>query len=199
MKKIIVPAEHYNITNDNRILIPFISFEKIGFMDRSGEVVVEPKYISYHGEFNTEDSLVIVAENHLHGYERKNSAPAVYCRPKYGLINSNGELVVEIKYLLMSAPRGGSRLYAVQNMHYQYGAIDEHGNEVIPFGKYSFLDTFYKGRSRVKIYDNEAQKDRWGIIDEEGCVVEPLVHDYISNFVDKDCVWITEYAERSPE
>ena len=198
MRNIIVPAEQYDITADSRVLIPFILYEKIGFMDKIGNVVVEPKYIAYHGEFDTKDSLVIVALNHLHGYERKSSAPAVYCRPKYGLMNSKGELVVEIKYLLMSAPRGGSRLYAVQNMDYKYGAIDEHGNEVIPFGKYSFLDTFYKGRSRVKIYDKEAQKDRWGIIDEDGQIVEPLIHDRISNFVDKDDVWFEEFGDRKP-
>ena len=194
MKNIIVPAEQYDFTGDSRILIPFIEFEKIGFMDKVGTVVVKPEYTAYHGEFDTEDSLVIVALNHLHGYERKTSAPAVYCRPKYGLLNSKGELVVEIKYLLMSAPKGGSRLYAVQNMDYQYGAIDEHGNEVIPFGKYSFLDTFYKGHSRVKIYDKEAQKDRWGIIDEKDQVIEPLIHDRISNFVDKEDVWFEEYG-----
>ena len=198
MRKILVPADHYDFTGDSRILIPFIAFEKIGFVDRQGKVVIEPKYVAYHGEFYTEDSLVIVALNHLHGYERKNSAPAVYCRPKYGLMNSKGEIVVEIKYLKMSAPKGGSRLYAVQNMDYKYGAIDEHGNEVIPFGKYSLVDTFYKGRSRVKIYDHEAQKDRWGIIDEDGQVVEPLIHDNIGNFVEKDYVWIEEYGDRRP-
>lgn len=198
MKKIIVPAEQYDFTRDSRILIPFVISEKVGFMNPLGEIVVEPKYIGYRGEFDTEDSLVIVAQNHLYANERKTAGPVAYCRPKYGLMNSRGEEVVEVKYFSLSAPMGGSRLYKALNMESQYGAIDELGNEVIPFGKYAYVGTFNRGRAIVKVYDFEEKKEKWGVIDEEGHEVKPPIYDHIRNFVNQDALWWQEFGEQRP-
>lgn len=186
MMKIIVPSAQYDIKADNRILIPFIEFDKIGFVDQNANVVVKAKYSCYEGEMLDEGSLIIVAENYLHGYERKNSAPAVYCKPIYGLMNSKGEEVVELKYFRLFAPKNGSSLYAAQNMEYQSGAIDEFGNEVIPFGKYHYVDQFYNGHARITVYDEASSREKWGMINESGNVIIPPIYDSLSTYVGRE-------------
>lgn len=37
--KVLVPANQYDFNNDKRLLIPFTSGEKIGFVNRAGEII----------------------------------------------------------------------------------------------------------------------------------------------------------------
>lgn len=39
--KILVPASSFKLESESRLLIPFTSFDKIGFMNKQGEVVVK--------------------------------------------------------------------------------------------------------------------------------------------------------------
>lgn len=40
--KFLVLASSYNMQDDNRLLIPFTSGDKIGFVDKEGAIVVKP-------------------------------------------------------------------------------------------------------------------------------------------------------------
>lgn len=42
--KVLVPASSYDMSKDARLLLPITSGAKIGFINRDGDIVVEPKY-----------------------------------------------------------------------------------------------------------------------------------------------------------
>ncbi len=75
----------------------------------------------------------------------------------------------------------------------KWSVVDRHNNEVVPSGKYDYIDGFDKcGLARVKIngrthlFDPEKNtRDRWGIIDTEGNEVLPLIYSEIWNFYNK--------------
>ena len=64
------------------------------------------------------------------------------------------------------------------------------GNEIVPFGKYSWIDGFDHGLARVKmgqITNGMKNTDnRWGIINKKGEEVLPLVYNNIWNFFGKN-------------
>ena len=88
-----------------------------------------------------------------------------------------------------------STLTVVQDNEYKWGAIDEHGNVVIPFGKYAWIDGFQNGLAKVigfndtmspnlvAIFDSDLNevKDRrvseQGIVNESGEEVPPLKYN----------------------
>lgn len=101
----------------------------------------------------------------------------------------------------------------VENRDYQWAVIDNQGNIMVPFGKYGWIDGFDSGLARVRTHsqaekarDSIAQffkipKDRigvevdnhcnrakykWGIINEKGEEVLPVIYDNIWNFYRKN-------------
>ena len=195
MMKVIVPIENFNLNQDTRTLIPVYESGKVGFVDHDGFLVVTPKYDYYRGEFNTEDDFVVVATNYLYAYERKTTAPAAYSRPLYGLINSKGEEVIKTDYFSLVSPLKSSRLYSVQDRTGKYGVVDCNGNTIIPFGKYDYIDGFYKGFARVKLVDADRDnKESWGIINESDEIVIPIEYDNIWNFYNKSYVTLIKDA-----
>ena len=51
-------------------------------------------------------------------------------------------------------PPINSRITVVQNSDYKWGAIDEQGNVVVPFGKYAWIDGFQNGLAKVIGYND---------------------------------------------
>lgn len=101
----------------------------------------------------------------------------------------------------------------VENKDYQWAVIDSQGNFVVPFGKYGWIDGFDSGLARVRTHSQAEKardsiasffkmpKDRigvevdnhcdrakfnWGIINEKGEEVLPLIYDNIWNFYKKN-------------
>lgn len=76
----------------------------------------------------------------------------------------------------------------------KWSVIDGNNNEVVPSGKYDYIDGFDKcGLARVKINGKihifnpeKSTKDRWGVIDTEGNEVLPLVFSEIWAFYNKN-------------
>lgn len=106
------------------------------------------------------------------------------------------------KYRQIKSPIN-SCLTVVQDNEYKWGAIDEDGNVVIPFGKYAWIDGFQNGLTKVigfndnmspnivAIFDsdlNEVKDGRvaeQGIVNESGEEVLPLKYN-IWKFYGKD-------------
>lgn len=77
-----------------------------------------------------------------------------------------------------------SCLSVVQDKDYKWGAIDENGNVVIPFGKYAWIDGFQNGLAKiigyndtmslniVTIFDVELNEVKNGRVAEQGIVNE---------------------------
>lgn len=187
--KILVPASSYNMPDDNRLLIPFTSGDKIGFVNKEGGIVVKPQFTMYYGDCYDESDNIRVAVDNLYGYPRSGGKVATYKRPMYGLINYKGETIFEPSFYSLLPAIGNKKLYTVQNNNFEYAVLNIDGTVVVPFGKYSWIDGFDNGLARVKIgkVTNE-QKDngnKWGLINENGKEVLPLEYDDIWTFYGK--------------
>lgn len=187
--KVLVPASSYNMQDDNRLLIPFTCDDKIGFANKEGEVVVKPQFTMYYGDCYDESDNIRVAIDDLYGFPRSGGKVSTYKRPMYGLINYKGETIFEPSFYLLLPAIGDKKLYTVQNNHFEYAVLNIDGTEVVPFGKYNWIDGFDKGLARVKIGNvTNGQKEngnKWGLINENGKEVLSLEYDNIWNFYDK--------------
>lgn len=190
--KVLVPASSYNMQDDNRLLIPFTSGDKIGFVDKEGEVVIKPQFTMYYGECYEENDNIRVTVDDLYGFARSGGKVSTYKRPIYGLINSKGETIFEPSFYSLLPSIGEKKLYTVQNKDYKYAVLNIDGTEVVPFGKYSWIDGFDNGLARVRIGNvtngQNENGNKWGLIDENGKEVLPLEYDSIWTFYGKQRV-----------
>ena len=78
----------------------------------------------------------------------------------------------------------------IENRNYDWCVTDLEGNEIVPFGKYDWIDGFDHGLARVKIgkVSNGIKNsgNKWGIINEQGEEVLPVEYDNIWNFLGKN-------------
>lgn len=197
--KVLVPANQYDFNNDKRLLIPFTSGEKIGFVNREGEIVVKSQFSIYYGDCYSENDYIKVGVPYNYGFSRANSNVSAYSKPLYGLINHKGELVVEPENCgLLVSKNSDNILLTVQNKDREYGVINIYGEEIVPFGKYNWIDGYDKGIARVKIGNaSSCLKDngnKWGLIDEAGNEVLPVEYDEIWNFYGKNR-WTTKIVK----
>jgi len=178
--KVLVPAKQYDFDNDKRLLIPFTSGERIGFVNRNREIVVHPKYTMCYGDCYSEKDYIKVAVAYNYGFSRANGDVSLYSCPLYGLINYKGEVIVEPDNRSLLVARNGSEtLLTIQRKDCLYGVVNLHGEEIVPFGKYNYIDGYVKGLARVK-------NSLWGLINEQGKEVIPPTYSVIWNFYRKD-------------
>lgn len=82
------------------------------------------------------------------------------------------------------------KVTVIQHSDYKWGVVNADGEEVVPFGKYDWIDGFDSGLARVKIGkapSNIANNgNKWGIINEKGEEVLPVEYDSIWKFLDKN-------------
>ncbi len=187
--KILVPASSYKLKEDQRLLIPFTSGEKIGFVNQDGIIVVKPHYSMYYGDCYSNEDYIRVAVDVPYGYIRSGGKVACYNRSLYGLIASNGKIIFESSFNSLVPAIGNKELYTAQNEKFQYGVLRVDGSVVVPFGKYNWIDGYDNGLARVKIGTaTNGQKEngnKWGLIDENGNEVLPIEYDAIWAFYDK--------------
>lgn len=78
----------------------------------------------------------------------------------------------------------------VQKFDYTWGVIDADGNEIVPFGKYDWIEGFDNGLSRVKIGKDPSylrnNHNKWGIISADGEEVLPVQYDEVWKFFGKN-------------
>ena len=186
--KVLVPASSYKLEEDPRLLLPFTSGDKIGFVDKNGIIIVEPQYDMYYGDCYSKEDKIRVAVEDIYGFIRSGGNVACYRRLLYGLINSKGEVILEPSFRHLIPAIGNKELYTVQNTESQYGVLRIDGSVVVPFGKYNWIDGFDKGLARVKTGGviNGINKSKWGLIDEKGEVVLPVEYDAIWTFYGKE-------------
>ena len=74
-----------------------------------------------------------------------------------------------------------------QRSDYLWGILDHEGNEIVPFGKYGWIDGFDQGLARVRTLGNSGRvANKWGIINEQGEEVLPVEYDEVWNFLGKN-------------
>ena len=176
--KVLVPASSYNMQDDDRLLIPFTSGDKIGFVDKEGTIVVKPQFTMYYGECYDENDIIEVSIDDLYGFPRCGGKVATYKRPMYGLINYKGETIFEPSFYCLIPAIGNKKLYTVRNQHFEYAVLSIDGTVVVPYGKYRWIDGFDNGLARVI-------GNKWGLIDENGDEVLHAEYDNIWTFYGK--------------
>ncbi len=71
-----------------------------------------------------------------------------------------------------------------------YGVVDFNDHIVVPFGKYDWIDAFWRGLARVKIGQEIGSSaisgNKWGIINAKGEEVVPVEYDTVWNFFGKN-------------
>lgn len=122
--KVLVPASSYNMQDDDRLLIPFTSGDKIGFVNKEGYIVVKPQFTMYYGDCYDESDNIRVAIDDLYGFPRSAGRFATYKRPMYGLINYKGETIFEPSFYSLIPAIGNKNLYTVQNNHFEYAVLN---------------------------------------------------------------------------
>lgn len=172
--KIVVDVKDFNPNNDARLLIPFIQNNKIGLLNKSGEIVLEPKYEAIIDDCFYENDIVRVK---MFGSYR-NCNGIIKATPKYRAINTKGEFVTNADYdgICVSTDK---KILTVKDYKKGHAVFDITGENIVPFGKYNYIDGFDSGLARVK-------NNKWGIINAAGQIVLPLECDRIWNFYDKN-------------
>ena len=193
--KIIADMKCYDESKDTRLLIPFIprnnklgQVNKIGLLAKNGAVVLEPLYDIILDDCYSFNKLIRVGKLFSYGYPRKNDAVSTYIRYKFKVINANGSFVLDQEFdgIVVSTD---NQYITVRDREKGYAVYDRSGNEIVPFGRYNWIDGFDRGLSRVKVgkvTKGIANSDnKWGIININGEEVLSLEYTNIWNFYGK--------------
>lgn len=173
MSKILVPASSHDFSNDKRLLIPFTSGEKLGFLNQKLEIVVPAIYSMYYRECYCKDDIVIVAKR-----GQKHQPRAYY----YGAIDYTGKEVIPSTCFQIGASNSNKKLFTIQSQDYKFSVIHLDNGEIIPSSTYTYIDSFYNGIARVKIGgDPNCIRDKgiWGVITENNEIIVPIEYNYI--------------------
>lgn len=193
---IIINVKEYNLSQEKRQLIPFIArtnkkgeSNKMGMLNCNGEVILQPFYDAILDDCYSDEDIVRVGILFPYGYSKKNGEVSSYVRYKYKAMKANGEFITDMDFdcIIISTD---NKFITVQDRNKGYAVFDRMGKEIVPFGKYAWIDGFHRGFSRVKIgmrsngYVDDDNK--WGVINEYGEEVIPCVYPNIWNFYGKD-------------
>lgn len=182
---IVLPAENHNFISDKRVLIPFIQYRRYGFMDRNKNIIVNPKYDFVHDTFRHEKSLVRVGRLISNAYIGTEGKIISYQKQMLGLLDAKGELIVNCEYagIIVS---DDSEYITLRHSIWGHSLIDRHGNTIIPYGVYDYIDGADHNLVRVFVADKTTKEKLWGLVDTSGRVVLPLEYTNIWNFYDKN-------------
>ncbi len=132
------------ITEKNKnIILPVLIDGKYGFINREGELVIEPKF-GYAWKFSEGLAPVIFSKN---------------WRGKYGYIDTTGKLVIDTIYDWAGGFTEGKGLVKIGD---KYGFIDTTGNYIIEPISAGGISQFRDGYAQIRI------KGKWGFINAKG-------------------------------
>ena len=163
-----------------------------GYMDTLGQVVIKPAYtfvepmlngaglVNCEGKWGMVDgtgkNLINCQYDKIEFLENTdNRMVRVYLeQPKYGLIDTLGQLTVSAIYEEIGSFSGGRLAVKRQDM---WGFVDRNGREVIPC-RFKAVKDFSEGKAAVRI------GNRWGFVNDDGDTVIPFNYEEAGNFRD---------------
>lgn len=191
--KIIINLKDYKISQEKRLLIPFIAknnrvFQqnKMGLLNRNGYMVCEPLYDIILDDCFSDEDIIRVGKLFPYGYSNSNGNVSSYVRYKYKAMTTNGDFITDMDFdsIMVSTDK---KYITVQDRKKGYAVFDRKGNEIISFGKYSWIDGFDLNLARVNnLVSPDSIERKWGIINITGEEVLPLEYSEIWNFYGKN-------------
>lgn len=188
--ELILDAVYDKIVSADDDIFCIYQNEKWGFADSFGQILIEPKYLSYGEYYNSyfkdvdfDGNKIYLYINRMNKkiklipfdnvyYMNENVAP-VLLNYKWGYIKNSGELICKPQYDEVNIFSGGMGIIKKDSL---YGFVDLYGQEKIPC-QFEDESIFKYGYAAVK------QNGKWGFIDAFGKIVVECVYDYVSDFV----------------
>lgn len=177
---IIVPVSHYSMKDDPRFLIPFQKGDKLGMLNKDGEIVVDAKY----DHISSDGKWIKVGVRYSYGYCRKNNSVQTYDSIKWGIVDANGNVVLNPLYGQIVICDNSFIVREAYGSGNQRAVIDLCGNIIVPFGTYSDIEPFVNGFARCRVFTIKDNKriELCGVIDEQGNVILECNERRISPF-----------------
>lgn len=180
---VLSPIENIDLSQDKRLLIPFITqHHKMGMMDKNRKVILPAVYDAICSDCYSKSDLIKVAMLHPYGFINRDNEVDARVKYHYGLIDISGNIILEVKYTSIFMPISSS-VYAVCSDEGN-AVLNKSGEIIVPFKRYSYIDGFDGGFARVNVRDDKGRQ-RWGMINEKGEEVLPLEYSNIWNFYGK--------------
>jgi len=154
--------------------------KKRGVIDDEGRIVTEKAQVTENGFIKgiryekwgvctANDDIVIPFEyDYIDDFVE--SVAKVKLGRRIGLININGEILIEEQSVLKNGLIKGRKLG-------QWGICTKDGDNIVPY-KYDVIEDFVDDKAKVKMWDS------WGYIDLNGNEIIPTEYDIIEDFVD---------------
>lgn len=170
----------------SKVFFPFKSNGKYGYMDETGEIMIQPNYDVVEpyseglglvvkdgkvGFLNKAGDLNIPFE-YEDGESFENGLAIVSKNESYGMIDRTNKTVVPLQYDLVGKYKSGLALIANDTA---YGYVNKRGAQVVPL-KLEYATDFDNGYA---VIDQEGKK---GIINTLGRLVVPAKYDWLENY-----------------
>lgn len=179
-------------------LCPIIQSGKIGFINSFADVIIEPQYDSFMGNFTSPDSLIIVSKDSKWRVLKANGLEILMDEFKsISLIDTQYAIVMDSEYkkgiIETMTKRIVIALGEYDNFSYYSNLLIAHKKQlnglITPTGelitpiKYKWISNVEYGLLRVIIEENNSGQiiKKWGLIDTQGNEVLPIIYDRISS------------------
>lgn len=186
----LVNGSNYNLTEDKRLLIPYIQNGKTGLVTNRGVIKIEACYYDHIiSECYAKDDLIQVGKNYAFGYIQDNGNVKAYDGTKWGIMDTDCNLLIPVEYdrIIISDDK---KILTVKNRPGSHAVVNMKNEYIVPFGKYQWISGFWKGYARVMTSLPSAVK-QWGIIDSNGIEVLPLEYKAIWDFYGRNVLSTT--------
>lgn len=177
-----LPAPAMLLPQEERELFPISFKSKVGYIDVTGRVVIEPKFPHFpsggevNGHFDDEqyfkEGLVLASDG-----------------TRRGFIDKTGRFVIEGPYLPYRHFSDGLAQVSGREDRSKTGFIDKSGKLVIP-PQFDRAESFSEGLAAVQI------NNKWGYVDKTGVMVIPPGFDVAASFSD-GFAYVGNYAQGS--
>lgn len=186
--KIIIDIKEVNLSQDPRLLIPYMEEKKrfgtdvmmTGLLDKKGEIVLEAAYDYIFGESIEQDDIIILGRITGINDKMPYSFDHPFVRCNFTAFNANKGIIHEgFDMFTLSTDK---KIITVHSKD-SWGAINSSGNWVIPYGKYTWIDGYDKGFVRARIgtiTNGQIENDaKWSLITDGGFTVYSDCYDIL--------------------
>ncbi|WP_168123651.1 WG repeat-containing protein [Paenibacillus sp. HB172176] len=187
--KVHIPAQYESATNFYEGLSGVSVNGKWGFIDRQGQMVIQPQYDDI--AIRIRDGMIQVMKNDKWGYIDKTGKEVIALQydeinifgeglahvlknGKYGYLNKTGEFLIQPQY---AAAFPFTEELAAVSLNEKWGYVNKKNQVVIPY-RYDYAYPFTYGLAAVQL------DEKWGFIDHNGNEVVPIQYDFVSEFND---------------